>query len=68
MTYREALKYLDSFIDYEKRPAFDYRSAMKLGRMRALLDGLGNPQRNFRSIHIAGTKGKGSTCAFVYSI
>ena len=68
MTYQEALKYLNSFIDYEKRPVFDYRSAMKLGRMRALLDGLGNPQRNFRSIHIAGTKGKGSTCAFVYSI
>ena len=68
MTYQEALKYLDSFIDYEKRPAFNYRDAMKLGRMRALLDGLGNPQRNFRSIHIAGTKGKGSTCAFVYSI
>ena len=68
MTYREALKYLDSFIDYEKRTVFDYRDAMKLGRMRALLDGLGNPQRNFRSIHIAGTKGKGSTCAFVYSI
>ncbi|MDD5073333.1 MAG: bifunctional folylpolyglutamate synthase/dihydrofolate synthase [Candidatus Omnitrophica bacterium] len=68
MTYQEALKYLDSFIDYEKRAAFDYRAAMRLGRMRALLDGLGNPQRNFRSIHIAGTKGKGSTCAFVYSI
>ena len=68
MTYREALKYLESFVDYEKRPSFDYRAVMKLGRMRALLDGLGNPQRNFRSIHIAGTKGKGSTCAFVYSI
>ena len=68
MTYREALKYLDSFVDYEKRPVFDYRAAMKLGRMRALLDGLGNPQHNFRSIHVAGTKGKGSTCAFVYSI
>ncbi|MDD4879172.1 MAG: bifunctional folylpolyglutamate synthase/dihydrofolate synthase [Candidatus Omnitrophica bacterium] len=68
MTYQEALKYLDSFIDYEKRTVFNYRSAMKLGRMQALLDGLGNPQRNFRSIHISGTKGKGSTCAFVYSM
>jgi len=68
MTYQEALKYLDSFIDYEKRPSFDYRATMKLSRMQALLDGLGNPQRNFRSIHIGGTKGKGSTCAFAYSI
>ena len=41
---------------------------MKLSRMAALLDGLGNPHRTFRSIHIAGTKGKGSTCAFIYSI
>src|SRR3989344_5850339 len=68
MTYREALNYLESFVDYEKRPTFDYRGVMKLSRMGALLDGLGNPQRNFKSIHIAGTKGKGSTCAFVYSI
>src|SRR3989338_221205 len=68
MTYREALNYLESFVDYEKRPTFDYHAVMKLSRMWALLDGLGNPQRNFRSIHIAGTKGKGSTCAFVYSI
>ena len=68
MTYREVLKYLESFIDYEKRPTFDYPAVMKLGRIQALLDGLGNPQRNFRSIHIAGTKGKGSTCALAYSI
>lgn len=68
MTYQEAIKYLESFIDYEKHSDFNYRDAMKLGRVRALLDGLGNPQRNFKAIHIAGTKGKGSTCAFVYSM
>lgn len=68
MTYEEATKYLNSFIDYEKVPAYKYRTAMKLNRMAALLDGLGNPQRAFKSIHIAGTKGKGSTCAFIYSI
>ncbi len=68
MTYAEAVKYLESFIDYEKLPSYDYRAAMKLSRMEALMDGLGNPHRNFKSIHIAGTKGKGSTCAFVYSI
>jgi dihydrofolate synthase / folylpolyglutamate synthase len=68
MTYAEALKYLDSFIDYEKIVSYKYRDAGNLIRVEALLDGLGNPQRNFKSIHIAGTKGKGSTCAFVYSI
>lgn len=68
MTYQQAIKYLESFVDYEKHLDFNYRGAMKLDRVLALLDGLGNPQRNFKSIHIAGTKGKGSTCAFVYSI
>lgn len=33
--------------------------------MRTLLRKLGNPQDHFRSIHVAGTKGKGSTCAMV---
>jgi dihydrofolate synthase/folylpolyglutamate synthase len=33
--------------------------------MRTLLRKLGNPQEHFRSVHIAGTKGKGSTCVMV---
>ena len=33
--------------------------------MRTLLKKLGNPQDQFRSVHIAGTKGKGSTCAMI---
>jgi dihydrofolate synthase/folylpolyglutamate synthase len=39
---------------------------MKLGleRMRAALEALGNPQRCAPSLHVAGTNGKGSTCAF----
>jgi dihydrofolate synthase/folylpolyglutamate synthase len=36
-----------------------------LDRMRTLLRKLGNPQDQFRSVHIAGTKGKGSTCAMI---
>lgn len=68
MLYKEAIKYLDSFINYEKVPSYDYSNVIKLKRIEAILDGIGNPQRNFRSVHIAGTKGKGSTCAFLYSI
>lgn len=43
---------------------------MKLGleNIRALLKGLGNPHDKFRRIQIAGTNGKGSTCAFLESI
>ena len=36
-----------------------------LGPIRSALETLGNPQRGLRCIHIAGTNGKGSTCAMV---
>ena len=39
-----------------------------LENMRALLAALGNPQNQFRSAHIAGTNGKGSTAAYTESI
>src|SRR5271165_5738798 len=51
---------------------FEQRSAspddLKLDRMRSLLQRLGNPQRRLRIVHIAGTKGKGSTSAMLASI
>jgi dihydrofolate synthase/folylpolyglutamate synthase len=37
-------------------------SEFKLDRMRILLERLGNPHRHGRIVHVAGTKGKGSTC------
>ena len=64
---QEALQFLDSLIDYEKITTYSY-DAMKLERMRRLLAALGNPQDTFRSIHIAGSRGKGSICAMIYSI
>jgi dihydrofolate synthase / folylpolyglutamate synthase len=39
-----------------------------LQRMRAIVDALGNPQRRFAAVHIAGTNGKGSVAAMVESI
>src|SRR5689334_18470706 len=35
-----------------------------LERMNPALEALGHPERRFRSLHVAGTNGKGSTCAF----
>jgi len=57
--YAETLRYLY---------ALEYRG-MKFGlrNIRALLRAAGNPERAFPSIHIAGTNGKGSTCAFIAS-
>jgi dihydrofolate synthase/folylpolyglutamate synthase len=67
--YRQALQWLFSFANYEIVPANVYEaSKFNLDRMRALLAALGNPQEHFRSVHIAGTKGKGSTAAIGESI
>ncbi len=68
MTYEEALKYLDSLINYERTASFDYPGALKLDRMHALAKELRNPQNAYDSVIVAGSKGKGSTCAFLSSI
>ncbi|MBU0549332.1 MAG: bifunctional folylpolyglutamate synthase/dihydrofolate synthase [Candidatus Omnitrophica bacterium] len=65
MTYPEAVQYLDSFINYEKTRVYSYRQSLNLQRFKAFLQKLHNPQHDLRSIHIAGTKGKGSTSAFI---
>ena len=43
-------------------------AAAGLERMRRLVDALGNPQRAFKTIHVAGSKGKGSTVAYAAGI
>ncbi|MCP4418161.1 MAG: bifunctional folylpolyglutamate synthase/dihydrofolate synthase [Chloroflexi bacterium] len=62
--YEKALDYLYSFINF-KRKKQDRYLASKLDhtRPRRLLDALGAPYGRFPAIHIAGTKGKGSTAA-----
>jgi len=63
------LRYLATLCDYEHLRIVRYTTQnFNLDRMRALLKKLGNPQEAFRSVHIAGTKGKGSTCAMVASM
>lgn len=49
---------------------FDGRKGIKLGleRMEAMLERLGNPHRDLRFVHVAGTNGKGSTCAYLASV
>jgi dihydrofolate synthase/folylpolyglutamate synthase len=65
MTYPETVQYLESFINYEKIPAYPYKESLKLERIKNFLERIDNPQDRLKCIHIAGTKGKGSTCAFV---
>jgi len=65
MTYPEVIRYLNSFIDYEKIPRYSYKQSFKLERIKDFLKAINDPQDNLKCIHIAGTKGKGSTCAFI---
>ena len=60
--------YLDSFIDYERILHEVPVSSFKLERVTHLLKLLGNPQEHLKIIHVAGSKGKGSTCALTASI
>ena len=64
--YNQALDYLYSFIDYSLKKAAELAKAeFKLERMFALLEMLGNPQDAYPTLHVAGTKGKGSTSALM---
>jgi dihydrofolate synthase/folylpolyglutamate synthase len=68
MTYREAIEYLHSLTDYEKRRIERYSpETLDLSRVERLLDMVGNPHRRYPSVHVAGTKGKGSTSAMIES-
>lgn len=67
--YRAALDWLFSFADYERRRPDAYTpQRFSLERPRALLAALGQPEQRYRSIIIAGTKGKGSTAAMLAGI
>ncbi|MDD5596034.1 MAG: bifunctional folylpolyglutamate synthase/dihydrofolate synthase [Candidatus Omnitrophica bacterium] len=65
MTYPQAIKYLETFINYEKLTDYPYKESLKLERIKDFLRAIGDPQESLKCIHIAGTKGKGSTSAFI---
>jgi len=62
--YNQALDYLYSFVDYSLKHSSELAKAdFNLDRMFVLMESLGNPQSKYPIIHVAGTKGKGSTSA-----
>jgi len=66
--YGEALRFLYSFVDYERRTGWKYTSDhFNLDRLREYLHTLGDPHTHSRFIHIAGTNGKGSVAAMTAS-
>uniref|UniRef100_A0ACD5X2A2 Uncharacterized protein n=1 Tax=Avena sativa TaxID=4498 RepID=A0ACD5X2A2_AVESA len=69
----EFLEYMDRLRNYERSgvprgAGTDSDDGFDLGRMRRLLRRLGDPHTHYPAVHIAGTKGKGSTAAFLSNI
>lgn len=67
--YQEALDYIYSFVDYSLTKNLRYSpEKFNLSRMYRFLELIGNPHQDYATIHVAGTKGKGSICAMISSI
>ncbi len=63
------LEWLDARVNYERTPAAaNSTSTFSLARMRRLLHDLGDPHRRCPVVHVAGTKGKGSTVTMLAAI
>ena len=60
------MQFLNCMTDYEKMSRVGYNATnFSLARMGRLLSAVGNPHKKLKSVHIAGTKGKGSTAAML---
>ncbi|OGF47982.1 MAG: hypothetical protein A2452_04830 [Candidatus Firestonebacteria bacterium RIFOXYC2_FULL_39_67] len=65
----KAEKFLNGLNDYERTTGYSYNAAyFNLKRMKYLLSLMGDPHLKVRSIHVTGTKGKGSTSNYIASI
>ena len=60
MTYENALEIIHSLNKFGMKPGLD--------RIKKLLSLMGNPQDKLKFVHVAGTNGKGSTCAMISSV
>ncbi len=69
MTFEEAIAYLNSFVNYEKKKKNVYDTDhYNLESFRTLLARFDNPHLKLQTIHVTGTKGKGSTVEYIKNI
>jgi dihydrofolate synthase/folylpolyglutamate synthase len=68
LTRAAVLAWLDRRLNYERVMPSSPTGTFGLARMRRLLAALGSPQERFAVVHVAGTKGKGSTVAMIAAI
>ncbi len=66
-TIKEGFDFIESFTNFEKRQPGSIRE-YRPERMSYLLDYFNFPEKSFRKVHVAGSKGKGSTAVFISSI
>lgn len=60
MDYEQAIEYIYSFSQFSRNPSLD--------RIKELCALLGNPQKQLKFVHVAGTNGKGSTCCMIANV
>ena len=68
LTYEQAVELAMSLADFERSANWPRHSFFHLERVRMLTERLGDVDKATPSIHVAGTKGKGSVCALITSI
>ena len=64
-TFEQIVKYMERFTNLERKPDLYSSKTYGLERIREILEIIGNPQNSYKTIHIAGSKGKGSTASFI---
>ena len=64
MSYDLAISYIDSFTNYEHKSSYSYQKSFDLNQVKRFFKYLNIPYKQLKVIHIAGTKGKGSTAHF----
>ncbi len=66
-TFDQVVQYMEHFTNLERKTDKYSTRTYRLDRMQAIMDTLGNPQRSYKTIHVAGSKGKGSTASYIAS-
>lgn len=64
-SFDQVVAFMESFVNLERKTDRYSTRTYRLDRMRALMDALDNPQDSYRIIHVAGSKGKGSTASYI---
>lgn len=65
-TFDQVIDYMENYMKTkDSRPNHGSVRTFRLDRMRAIMAKIGNPQNCYKTIHVAGSKGKGSTCSYI---